>query len=85
MMEVTMRTTLNLDDQLIDAAKHRAIENRVSLAQVVENALRESLSKPSEPHETIRLVTAPGIGVKHGVNLDDSRALLDIMSHSQKS
>jgi len=27
-----MRTTLNLDDQLIDAARHRAVENRVSLA-----------------------------------------------------
>jgi len=75
-----MRTTLNLDDQLIDAAKHRAIENRVSLACVIENALRESFSKPLLPkHEMIRLVTASGVGVKHGVNLDDSRTLLEIM------
>ncbi len=74
-----MRTTLNLDDQLIDAAKHRAIENRVSLACVIENALRESFSKPLVSHEMIRLVTASGVGVKHGVNLDDSRTLLEIM------
>jgi len=74
-----MRTTLNLDDQLIDAARHRAVENRVSLACVIENALRESLSRPLVTHETIHLVTAPGIGVKPGVNLDDGRALLGIM------
>lgn len=41
-----MRTTLNLDDQLLLAAKHRAVEKNVSLACVIENALRESPAKP---------------------------------------
>ncbi len=74
-----MRTTLNLDDQLLDSAKHRAIEEKVSLARVIENALRESLSKPMATHETVRLITASGIGVKPGVGLDDGSTLLDIM------
>jgi len=74
-----MRTTLNLDDQLVNAAKHRAIEDRVPLARVIENALRESLSKPLATHETVRLITASGTGVKHGVGLDDGGALLNIM------
>ena len=39
-----MRTTLNLDDQLLTYAKHQAIEESISLAHVIENALRESLA-----------------------------------------
>ncbi|MFZ2301490.1 MAG: hypothetical protein WAW10_06435 [Gallionella sp.] len=74
-----MRTTLNLDDQLLISAKHRAIEDSVSLARVIENALRESLAKPMARRETIRLVTATGPGVKPGVDLDNGRSLLDIM------
>ncbi len=74
-----MRTTLNLDDQLLDYARHRAVEERVSLAQVIESALRESLSKPKATQETMRLITASGTGVKHGIGLDDGAALLDIM------
>ena len=74
-----MRTTLNLDDQLIDEARHRAIESKMSLAGVIENALREFFSKPRGQHEKVKLITASGVGVKHGVNLDDSRSLLEIM------
>lgn len=76
-----MRTTLNLDDQLLISAKHRAIEESVSLARVIENSLRESLAKPRAKRETIRLITASGSGVKPGVDLDNGRSLLDIMDH----
>jgi hypothetical protein len=74
-----MRTTLNLDDQLLISAKHRALEENVSLARVIESALRESLAKPRALPETIRLITASGPGVKPGVDLDNGRSLLDIM------
>ena len=74
-----MRTTLNLDDQLLISAKHRAIEESVSLARVIENSLRESLAKPRAKRETIRLITASGSGVKPGVDLDNGRSLLEIM------
>lgn len=74
-----MRTTLNLDDHLLISAKHRAVEESVSLACVIENALRESLAKPRAMRGTIRLITASGPGVKPGVDLDNGRSLLDIM------
>ncbi len=74
-----MRTTLNIDDQLLISAKHRALEENVSLARVIENALRESLAKPRAMRETIRLITASGPGVKPGVDLDNGRSLRDIM------
>ncbi len=80
-----MRTTLNLDDQLLDYARHRAVEERVSLARVIESALRESFSKPTATHETVRLITAPGIGIKPGIDLDDGRTLLDIMAEPSSS
>ena len=75
-----MRTTLNLDDQLLISAKYRALEEKISLACVIENALRESLTKPMGRRETVRLITVPGAGVKPGVDLDNGRSLLDIMS-----
>lgn len=74
-----MRTTLNLDDQLLISAKHRAVEESISLARVIESALRESLAKPRARREAIRLITASGPGVKPGVDLDHGRSLLDIM------
>ena len=74
-----MRTTLNLDDQLLNSARHRAVEEKVSLARVIESALRESLAKPRVKSETVRLITASGPGVKPGVGLDNGRSLLDIM------
>jgi hypothetical protein len=74
-----MRTTLNLDDQLLISAKHRAVEESVSLARVIERALRESLAKPRAVRETLRLITASGSGLKPGVDLDNGRSLLDIM------
>lgn len=74
-----MRTTLNLDDQLLISAKHRALEENVPLARVIESALRESLAKPRARAESIRLITASGPGVKPGVDLDNGRSLLDIM------
>jgi hypothetical protein len=74
-----MRTTLNLDDQLLKSARHRAVEEGVSLARVIESSLREFLLKSKKKHEPIRLVTAFGPGVKPGVDLGNGRSLLDIM------
>lgn len=73
-----MRTTLNLDDQLIVSAKHQALEESVPLARVIENALRKSFARPKTPRETVRLITASGPGVKPGVDLDNGRSLFDI-------
>jgi Family of unknown function (DUF6364) len=40
-----MRTTLNIDDQVLAFAKHRAVEQGVTLTRVVENALRKKRRK----------------------------------------
>jgi hypothetical protein len=59
-------TPLNIDDQLLLSAKHRAVERGVSLASIIEEALRQSLAQPVQAQERkpIRLITASGSGVK---------------------
>ncbi|GJL76407.1 hypothetical protein [Nitrosomonas sp.] len=74
-----MRTTINIDDQLLLYAKHRATEQGCTLKQVIEDALRESLSRQCIESEPIKLETVSGAGLKHGVDLDDGRSLSDIM------
>ena len=74
-----MRTTLNIDDQLLNLAKHQAVEQGVTLSVVIENLLRQSLMEPGVESKAICLVTAAGSGVKPGVDLDNSGSLLDIM------
>lgn len=74
-----MRTTLNIDDQLLKLAKHQAVEQSISLSMFIDNMLRQSLLKPSVERKAVRLVTAAGPGVKPGVDLDNGRSLLDIM------
>jgi hypothetical protein len=79
---VGTHATLNLDDQLLISAKHRALEEKMPLSQLVENALREILARPRERIEPVRLATVSGSGVKPGVDLADGRSLLDIMNPS---
>jgi hypothetical protein len=79
MSDAIMRTTLNLDDQLLISAKHRALDENVPLSQVVENALREALSKPRKNRDAVSLITVAGSGLKPGVDLDNTRSLLDVM------
>jgi len=75
-----MRTTLNIDDQLLNLAKYRAVEQGVSLSTVIENVLRQSLLKPSVvERKSIHIIAAAGSGVKPGVDLDNGRSVLDII------
>ncbi len=74
-----MRTTLSIDDQLLNLAKHQAVEQGISLSAVIENLLRQSLLKPGVERKAVHLVTAAGSGVKPGVDLDNGGSLIDIM------
>ena len=74
-----MRTTLNIDDQILSMAKHRAIEQGVPLTHVVENALRDVFLKTEEKGTEIHLYTVRGPEVKPGIDLDHTSSLLDIM------
>jgi len=71
-----MRTTLDLDDELIRAVKRRAAETRRTLKAVVESALKELLRRESEaPHRRELTWTVVEGGERPGVDLTDRNAL----------
>jgi len=76
-----MRTTLRLDDALLREAKRYAIDSGRTLTAVVEDALREVLSRRTKapPGKRPHLPTYGRGGLLPGVDLDDSAALADIM------
>lgn len=83
-----MRTTIRLDDDLLTAAKRLAVESGRTLTAVIEDALRQTLSRRhvSENAAPVKLPVARGGGVlQPGVDLDDSAALLELMESSDAS
>ena len=77
-----MRTTISLDDDLLRTAKQRALEAHSTLSRLVENALRVALSAPKTRGDASvvpRLRTFRGQGLRPGVDIDHSAALLDMM------
>jgi hypothetical protein len=77
----TMRTTINVDEQLLVQAKAQAATLGITLAQLIADALRASLRRRAnvEHHERVRLITMPGTGTRPGIDLDNSHALLESM------
>jgi hypothetical protein len=75
-----MRTTIRLDDDLLARAKQLAARTGRTLTAVIEDALRAALQgRPRRAREAIELPTFGSGGIQPGVDLDDSRALLDVM------
>jgi len=82
-----MRTTVRLDDQLLKSAKRFAHDTGKSLTAVIEDALRQALSRRAvrQPRKPVKLTTVSGRGIHPGVDLDDSAALLAVMEQSHGS
>jgi hypothetical protein len=76
-----MRTTVRLDEHLLQQAKQHAVASGMTLTAVLEQALRESLARRPAAGRLapVRLKTFRGSGVRPGVDLDDSASLLDLM------
>ncbi len=76
-----MRTTVRLPDDLMRAAKRRAVDTGRTLTDVIADALRAELSRRAEAHppSSVELPTFGAGGVLPGVDLDDSAALLELM------
>jgi hypothetical protein len=77
-----MRTTVRLDEHLLDLARREAARRSMTLTALIEHGLRLALRKPQRVPQDARVVLpvshARG-GLMAGVDLDDSAALLDRM------
>jgi hypothetical protein len=77
-----MRTTVRLDDALLERAKREASRRGVTLTSMIEKGLLLVMARPvkSGNRRTVRLpVCRAGGGVLPGVDITDSAELLDRM------
>jgi hypothetical protein len=76
-----MRTTVRLDERLLREAKALAAQERRTLTAVIDDALRQFLARRSAPRKrvTTKLITFGSGGLRPGVDLDDTAALIDHM------
>lgn len=80
-----MRALLEIDQELLAAAEREAARRGQSLSAFVELALSAFVTPGSQPgarlpeRKRIELPTFRGQGLRPGVNLDDSAALLELM------
>ena len=77
-----MRTTVRLDEALLEQAKREAARRDETLTALIEQGLRLVLAQPHTTRKR-RRVTVPvcraGGGTLPGIDLNDSSALLDAM------
>ena len=77
-----MRTTLDLDDDVLGQAKRVAQEKGMTLTSFIEDALRERLARRNDAGgrpKPFKLLVQKGQGIRPGVDLDNSEKLRDIM------
>ena len=77
-----MRTTISIEDSLLQKAKKISHERRCSLGTVIEDALRGAFAKDGKRTRSGAprpLKTFKGTGVQPGIDLSSSAALLDAM------
>ncbi len=75
-----MRTTLDIDDSLLAAARRRAAEKGTTLTAFVENALAAALTRRPAGAPPYRLVWKTHRGrLLSGVNISDRDRLFDAM------
>ena len=77
-----MRTTIWLDEALLQEAERMALATGRTLTELIEEALREKLTprRTQQVRKHVKLTTFAGTGLQPGVDLDDSAALLDLMN-----
>lgn len=72
---------MRLEERLLQEMKAVAAKERRTLTAVIDDALRQFLARRSAPRKRapVELVTFRGDGVRPGVDLDDTAALIDLM------
>lgn len=72
---------------MLAEVKRYAARSGKTLSSVIEDALRETLSRQRllEDRPPVKLTTVPGNGLQPGIDLDDSAALLELMETSNDS
>jgi Arc/MetJ-type ribon-helix-helix transcriptional regulator len=79
-MMTVVRTTVNIEEQLLVRAKQLAAGSRRSLSEVVNDALRLLLARdPARRQGQVDLPVFGGSGLRPGVDLEDKDALAELL------
>jgi hypothetical protein len=84
---MTSRTTLNLDAQVLADAKKLAIDSKLTLTKLVEDALRETLARAnsSDPKPPFKLHTIGYSKLNPDIDFSNSAALTELMDEEDKA
>jgi len=75
-----MRTTVDIDDDILTAARNRARQRRTTLTRVIEEALAAALADRPAGEKPFQLRWTPHDGrLRAGVDLSDRDSLIDAM------
>jgi hypothetical protein len=79
-----MKTTVDLPDALVIAAKKRAAEERTTLRRILESGLRRELDASSRrvPAKRLRLVVSKG-GLPPGLDLSNRATMHEWLSQNE--
>jgi plasmid stability protein len=79
-----MRTTVTIDDDLLDQVKVLAARTRRSVSSVLEDALRAMLDRPSlEQRKPVKLTTYPGGHLQPGVDLYNKEQIAELVGDNE--
>lgn len=77
-----MRTTIRLDEALLERARAEAAKRKTTLTSLIEQGLELVLRRPMkrpEPHQVALPECRAGGGTLAGIDLNDSASLFDHM------
>jgi hypothetical protein len=75
-----VRTTITIDEHLLDQVRQVAAARRQTVSQVIEESVRENLlRRGSECRASFELRTFHAGGYQPDVDLDDNSSLLELM------
>lgn len=77
-----MRTTLSINDELLERARERARHEGVTLGTVVENALRRDLTRSTQSTAPVVPRFVGGTGARPGIDLTSNRALHEALDQA---
>jgi Arc/MetJ family transcription regulator len=78
-----MKTTMNLDDDLLAAVRARATERQTTIRSIVEEALRRSLTQPDADVFTLELPVTRGRRAP-SVDVDSNAALDEYLDRTER-